>query len=92
METPLRPVVVFQGNSDLEAQIARDSLAAAMIPVLHLPSLSTGIFGMRSNVNVAVPEEYAEQAQTLADSAPEVPESFQTPDGSANHEPLHKGS
>ena len=46
MENPLRPVVVFHGNSEFEAQIARDALTAAEIPVLHLPSVSTGIFAV----------------------------------------------
>lgn len=62
MENSLTPVVVFQGSNELEAQIARDVLTAAMIPVLHLPSVSTGIFGTPSTVRVAVPEQYAEQA------------------------------
>jgi hypothetical protein len=66
---PLRPVVVFHGNSELEAQIARDALTAATIPVLHLPSVSTGIFGTPSTVRVAVPEEFAEQAVQVIQQA-----------------------
>jgi hypothetical protein len=69
VENRLSPVVVFQGINELEAQIARDVLAAAMIPVLHLPSVSTGIFGVRSTVKVAVPEEYAEQAVEVIQEA-----------------------
>lgn len=73
MENPLRPVVVFQGNNELEAQIARDILTTAMIPILHLPSVSTGIFGVASSVRVAVPERYAEQAiQAIQDAGLEA--------------------
>ncbi len=73
MENPLRPVVVFRGSNELEAQIARDVLTTAMIPILHLPSLSTGIFGVASTVRVAVPEHYAEQAiQAIQDAGLEA--------------------
>ena len=73
MVDPLRPVVVFHGNSEFEAQIARDALNAAEIPVLHLPSVSTGIFGTPSTVRVAVPEEWAEQAiQVIQDAGLEA--------------------
>lgn len=58
----IRPVVVFEGSSELEAQLARDVLLSHMIPVLHQPSLSTGMFGTPTTTRVVVPEEYAEQA------------------------------
>lgn len=64
-----RPVVVFQGQNEFEAQMARDVLQAAMIPVLHLPSLSTGILGLRQTTHVAVAEDYVEEAlATLQDA------------------------
>lgn len=62
MSHPGKPVIVFQGNNDLEAQIARDILLSATIPVLHIPSLSTGIFGVPQTTRVAVPQEFVERA------------------------------
>jgi hypothetical protein len=64
-----RSVVVFQGQNEFEAQMARDILAAAMIPVLHLPSLSTGILGLRQTIHVAVSEEYVEDALAALEEA-----------------------
>jgi hypothetical protein len=57
-----RPIVVFRGENEFEAQMARDVLETNMIPVLHLPSLSTGILGTRHTTQVAVPEDYVEAA------------------------------
>lgn len=63
------PVVVFEGTNEFEAQAARDVLRAAGVPDLHLPSLSTGIFGVRHSSRVAVPRGWEEQAvQALADA------------------------
>jgi len=56
------PVIVFHGRNEFEAQVARDILLTAAIPVLHLPSLSTGIFGVPTTTRVAVPEEFVDQA------------------------------
>lgn len=64
-----RPVVVFQGENEFEAQMARDVLQSAMIPVLHVPSLSTGILGVRHTVYVAVPEEHVEAALEALEEA-----------------------
>ena len=69
MDNPMRPIVVFEGRSELDAQIARDVLVTAMVPVVHVPSLSTGIFGVPQTTRVAVPERFAEQAvQVLKDA------------------------
>ncbi len=62
MTESTRPVVVFHAKNEFEAQMARDALAAEEVPVLHLPSLSTGIFGMMQTTRVAVPENYVEEA------------------------------
>ena len=62
MAEPIRPVIVFHGRSEFEAQMARDTLQSAMVPVLHVPSLSTGIFGVRQSTRVAVPGRHAEEA------------------------------
>jgi len=62
MADGIRPVVVFEASNELEAQLARDILVSHMIPVLHQPSLSTGVFGTPTTTRVVVPEEYAEQA------------------------------
>lgn len=83
MEDSLRPVVVFQGNSEFEAQIVRDVLEGSMIPVVHIPSISTGIFGVASRVRVAVPEEFAEQAITAIREAGLEPSTSEVPTGMA---------
>lgn len=62
MSNSQEPVIVFHGENEFEAQAARDILTEASIPVLHIPSLSTGVFGMQQNTRVAVPEKYVEQA------------------------------
>ena len=62
MTQPLRPVIVFKGDNEFEAQMARDILTQEGVPVIHVPSLSTGVFGFRQTTRVAVPETYAEQA------------------------------
>jgi hypothetical protein len=69
MTETVKPVVVFHGKSEFEAQMARDALAEAEIPVLHVPSLSTGIFGVMQTTRVAVPEDYVEEAlEVLAEA------------------------
>ncbi len=69
MTEPIRPVIVFHGKNEFEAQMARDALAAEEVPVLHLPSLSTGIFGMMQTTRVAVPEDCVEEAlEVLSDA------------------------
>jgi hypothetical protein len=62
MPGAIRPVVVFEGRSELEAQLARDILLSHTIPVLHQPSLTTGMFGTPTTTRVVVPEEYADAA------------------------------
>jgi hypothetical protein len=62
MKDPMRPVIVFHAQNELEAQVVRDVLVTAMVPVIHVPSLSTGIFGVPQTLRVAVPQEYVEQA------------------------------
>jgi hypothetical protein len=64
-----RSVVVFHGQNEFEAQMARDVLQTNMIPVLHLPSLSTGILGLRQTTQVAVSEEYVEAALAALEEA-----------------------
>lgn len=69
MEDPMRPVVVYEGRNELDAQNARDVLTTAMVPVIHVPSLSMGLFAVPQTTRVAVPERYAEQAiQVLKDA------------------------
>ena len=65
MPRSLKPVVVFHGRNEMEAQMARDLLASSMLPVIHLPSPATGIFGAAETTRVAVPSEYAEEAVRL---------------------------
>ena len=55
-------MIVFKGDTEFEAQMARDILTQEGVPVLHVPSLSTGVFGFRQTTRVAVPENYADQA------------------------------
>jgi hypothetical protein len=55
-------VVVFRARNELEAQLARDVLLAAGLPVLHVPSLSTGIFGVAETTRIAVPQDAVEDA------------------------------
>lgn len=62
MTESMRPVVVFHGKNEFEAQMARDALAAGEVPVLHVPSLTTGLFGMMQTTRVAVPEDCVEEA------------------------------
>jgi hypothetical protein len=62
MSEPLRPVIVFNGRNEMEAQMARDILSHARIPILHLPSLSTGVFGVSQTTRVAVPQDQVEKA------------------------------
>ena len=69
MSEPHRPVIVFHGSNEFEAQLARDVLTAAGIPVLHLPSLSTGIFGSPTTPRVAVPEDYMAAAVEVLEEA-----------------------
>ncbi len=69
MTESMRPVVVFHGKNEFEAQMARDALAADSVPVVHLPSLSTGIFGMMQTTRVAVPEDYVEEALEVLQEA-----------------------
>lgn len=57
-----RAVVVYHGRNEFDAQMARDILNEASIPVVHIPSLSTGIFGVPQATRVAVPEEFADAA------------------------------
>jgi hypothetical protein len=57
-----RPVIVFNGRNEMEAQMARDILSHARIPTLHLPSLSTGVFGVSQTTRVAVPADQVEKA------------------------------
>ena len=52
----------------VDAQMARDILKEASIPVVHIPSLSTGIFGVPQATRVAVPEEWIQQAERLLKS------------------------
>jgi hypothetical protein len=67
------PVIIFHGRNEFEAQIARDVLLSAAIPVLHLPSLSTGIFGVPTTTRVAVPEDYVDRAlKTLREAGLEA--------------------
>lgn len=67
---PVRPVIVFEGRNELEVQLVHDTLTSAMVPVLHIPSPTTWMFGsLESRQRVAVPSEYAEQAvQVLRDA------------------------
>ena len=83
MKNPMRPVVVFEGRSELDAQIARDVLVTAMVPVIHIPSLSTGIFGVPQTTRVAVPERYAEQAVKVLKDAGLEGEATEPPKGVA---------
>jgi hypothetical protein len=62
MPDPLHPVIVFHGRNELEAQMARDILSSARIPTIHLPSLSTGIFGVAQTTRIAVPADQVEKA------------------------------
>ena len=64
-----RPVIVFHGRNELEAQAARDVLQSAGVPVLHVPSLSAGIFGVARPTTVAVPEELAPRAVAALEEA-----------------------
>ena len=63
------PVVVLEARNEFEAQAARDTLLAAAIPVLHVPSLSTGIFGVPTSTRVAVPRDRAEEAVLVLQEA-----------------------
>ena len=60
-----QPVIVFHATSEMEAQLARDVLAAAGIPVLHMPGLATGMFAIRRDLRVAVPPAAVEEALEL---------------------------
>ena len=62
MDPSTKATIVFHGKGEFEAQMARDALVGAGIPVLHIPSLSTGVFGVPQTTSVAVPEEFAESA------------------------------
>ncbi len=62
MEPGVRPVIIFHGRNEFEAQMARDILQSAMIPILHIPSLSTGVFGVQHATRVAVAEDHVPQA------------------------------
>jgi len=60
---PVRPVIVFEGRNELEVQLVRDTLISAMVPVLHIPSTTAGVFGsLETGKRVAVPSEYVDQA------------------------------
>jgi len=58
----MKPVIVFTADTVFEAQLARDLLVSAQIPVFHVPGLTTGVFGMRQDTRVAVPEEHVAAA------------------------------
>ena len=83
MAGPGKPVIIFQGSNELEAQIARDVLLSATIPVLHLPSLSTGIFGVPQTTRVAVPEQFVEPALAALREAGLTGEAHPVPTGLA---------
>ena len=68
-EPSVRPVIVFHAKNEFEAQMARDALAAGEVPVLHLPSLTTGLFGMMQTTRVAVPEDCVEEALEVLNEA-----------------------
>ena len=53
----MKAVIVFTGRTEFEAQLARDLLESSLIPVFHVPGLTTGVFGMRQDTRVAVPED-----------------------------------
>jgi len=80
---PTRPVIVLHARNEFEAQMARDVLESAMIPVLHMPSLSTGIFGVPQNTRIAVPEDYVEDAMEALTDAGLNPRVEETPRGLA---------
>jgi hypothetical protein len=60
-----QPVIVYHAGNEMEAQLARDILLTAGIPVLHLPGLSTGIWAIRRDLRVAVPEAAVDEALEL---------------------------
>ncbi len=92
METPARPVVVFHGRNEFEAQMARDVLTGSMIPVLHLPSLSTGLFGVPQTTRVAVPPDFVEAAMEALTEAGFEPRLEETPHGvAAFQDTVHEG-
>ncbi len=62
MPTSSRAVIVYHGRNEFDAQMARDILQNASIPVVHVPSLSTGIFGVPQATRVAVPADFADAA------------------------------
>ena len=62
MPTSDQPVIVYHGRNEFDAQMARDVLQSASIPVVHVPSLSTGIFGVAHSTRVAVPADFADAA------------------------------
>jgi hypothetical protein len=80
---PNRPVIVLHARNEFEAQMARDVLESATIPVLHLPSLSTGIFGVPQTTRIAVPEEYVDDALEALTEAGLSPRVEETPRGLA---------
>ena len=69
MLNTMTPTIVFKGDNEFEAQMARDILTQAGVPVMHVPSLSTGVFGFRQTTRVAVPQSYVEQAVTTLSEA-----------------------
>jgi hypothetical protein len=60
-----QPVIVYHARNEMEAQLARDILATAGIPVLHLPGLATGMFAIRRDLRIAVPAAAADEALEL---------------------------
>ena len=83
MPDPAHPVIVLHARNEFEAQMARDVLESAMIPVLHLPSLSTGIFGVPQTTRIAVPEDYVDDALEALGEAGLSPKVEETPRGLA---------
>jgi hypothetical protein len=81
MKDPMRPVIVFHAQNEFEAQVVRDALVTAMVPVIHVPSLSTGIFGVPQTLRVAVPHEYVEQALQALQEAGFEGEASELPKG-----------
>ncbi len=83
MPDPAHPIIVLHARNEFEAQMARDVLESAMIPVLHLPSLSTGIFGVPQTTRIAVPEDYVDDAIEALGEAGLSPKVEDTPRGLA---------
>jgi len=61
----MKPVIVFTARTEFEAQMAKDLLESSLIPVYHVPGLTTGVFGMRQDTRVAVPEDQVAAAMEI---------------------------